>query len=77
MKNVFCKLSDPEMQIPIPGSGGQLFSARGETVDKELQFWKRLIDDGDIVETDEPKSAPVDKPQTKAPVAAGKSKGKD
>lgn len=48
LKPVFCRKARAELAIPMPGGG--LFSDRGETVDADAPFWRRMIDDGDLVE---------------------------
>lgn len=65
MRSQFCKLARPGTKIPMPGSGGRLFSERGETVDVEAPFWRRLIDDRDIVIAREPMAAQAAEPDTK------------
>ncbi len=52
MSSIFCKPARPDLKIPLPG-GGALFSARGETVDADNPYIRRLIADGDIIEADE------------------------
>lgn len=65
MKPVFAKLARSGAQIPVPGAR-RLFMARGETVDAEAPFWRRLIADGDIVVVGEDEPAADSDPTIKA-----------
>lgn len=51
MTPIFAKPARPDAKIPLPGGG--LFSRRGETVDGDIPYIRRLIADGDIVVADE------------------------
>lgn len=58
MTPIFCKLARPGLKIPMPG--GAIFAERGETVDADNPFIRRLISDGDLIvatETEESNDA--------------------
>lgn len=44
-----CTLARADLKIPMPDRGNRLFGAAGETVDETEPYYRRLIEDGDII----------------------------
>lgn len=54
-----CAPASADLAIPMPDRGGQIMPIDGRTVDLSKQYYRRLLDDGDIVEVKKTRPAPA------------------